>query len=335
MKPSPTRLALLAITNVLGFAAFMWPFVLPAAVGGESAHETDAPWIIAGLMLCLGALLFVELGRGGMGAQAVALIAVLGAAMVALRLPGFVAGASAMFIIPLVAGNSFGPGFGFVLGAVGTFASGLFIGGLGPWLPFQMIAVGWFAAGAGFVPRFSDWKVRVGALAVYGFVAGFLFGAIMNLSFWPYVAGGDPNVGWAPELGAAANVGRYLRFYLATSAGWDSARAIADLAMVVVLGRPLLAAFDRAAKRMRLDLWPRPVPAVDNGLGAGRVTAVWSRAPQGPSTEGDRLDDRPERIEESPDSIGQDAGESPRRGDPWKVPQKTTASARAEVRVKR
>jgi hypothetical protein len=27
-------------------------------------------------------------------------------------------------------------------------------------------------------------------------------------------------------------------------------------------------------------------------------------------------------IEESPDSIGQDAGENPRRGDPWQVQQR-------------
>ena len=98
------------------------------------------PLILAGLLVCLGVLLFVELGRGGLGPKTVALIGVLGAAMVALRLPGFVAGFSAMFIVVLVAGNAFGPTFGFLLGAVGTFASGLFIGGLGPWLPFQTLA---------------------------------------------------------------------------------------------------------------------------------------------------------------------------------------------------
>ena len=101
------------------------------------------------LLLCLGSVLFVELGRGGLGPKAVALLGVLGAAMVALRLPGFVVGFSAMFIVVLVAGNAFGPGFGFLLGMVGTFASGLFLGGLGPWLPFQMVAVGWVGHGRG------------------------------------------------------------------------------------------------------------------------------------------------------------------------------------------
>ena len=109
--------------------------------------------------------------------------------MVALRLPGFVAGFSAMFIVVLVAGNSFGPGFGFLLGAVGTFASGLFLGGLGPWLPFQMVAVGWVGMGAGLLPK-GSWPVRIGSLAAYGVVSGYLFGAVMNLWSWPFLTTG-------------------------------------------------------------------------------------------------------------------------------------------------
>jgi energy-coupling factor transport system substrate-specific component len=300
---------LLLASNLIGVVAFGWPFLLPAAVGGTAAHAIDAPVVFAALLVCLGALLFVQLGRGGIGPKAIALIAILGAMMVALRLPGFVAGYSAMFIVVLVAGNAFGPAFGFVLGAVGTFASGLFIGGLGPWLPFQMVAVGWVGAGAGLIPRFDRWAVRVGALALYGFVAAFAFGAVMNLWFWPFGAQGS-GIGWAPELGAAANVRRYATFYLATSLAWDAFGAVGNLVAVAVLGRPLLAALDRAARRMRLSFSPAPatspVTRAHNRMGAGRVTAAAA----------------PAAVEESPDSTGQDAGENPRRGDPRTVPQK-------------
>lgn len=250
---SPLRLVLLIVTNLLGAVAFAWPFLLPAAAGGDAAHQVDAPWILLGLLLCLGSLLFVELGRGGLGPKAVALIGVLGAAMVALRLPGFVAGFSAMFIVVLVAGNAFGPSFGFVLGAIGTFASGMFVGGFGPWLPFQMVAVGWVGMGAGSLPRPKDWRVRIGALAFYGFVAGFAFGVIMNLWSWPYLAGSSA-VGWVPELGPAENLRHYAAYYLATSLGWDTFRAVGNLVLVLVLGRPLLGALDRAARRMHLEL---------------------------------------------------------------------------------
>ncbi len=256
LPPILTRRAsppLLAAANALGAAAFAWPFVLPGAVGNSAAHGVDAPWIMAGLLVCLGALLFVQLGRGGMGPKAVALLGILAAAMVALRLPGFVAGASAMFVVVLVAGASFGPSFGFVLGAVGTFASGLFVGGFGPWLPFQMIAVGWVGMGAGLIPRGVSWKVRIGALALYGFVAGYLFGAVMNLWFWPFGSRGL-DAGWAPQLGGAANLRRYLAFYLQTSFAWDTARAAGNAALVLVLGRPLLATLDRAARRLRVEV---------------------------------------------------------------------------------
>lgn len=255
MTTSPMRRALLVVVNAIGAVAFLWPFALPAAVGAEDAHATDAPVIFVALLACLGALLFVELGRGGMGPKTVALIGVLGAAMVALRLPGFIAGFSAMFIIVLVAGNAFGPGFGFVLGAIGTFASGLFVGGLGPWLPFQMVAVGWVGLGAGLLPRGTNWRVRIGALAAYGFATGFLFGALMNLWFWPFATGSSA-LGWAPRLGTFENLRRYGAFYLATSLGWDVLRAVGNAAMVVALARPLLGSLDRAARRMHLELGP-------------------------------------------------------------------------------
>jgi energy-coupling factor transport system substrate-specific component len=252
---SARRAAFLVLLNAVGLAAFAWPFLLPALARGRSAHGADAAWILALLLACLGALLFAELGRGGMGPKTVALVGVLGAAMVALRLPGFVAGFSAMFIVVLVAGNSFGPGFGFLLGAVGTFASGIFVGGLGPWLPFQMVAVGWVGAGAGLVPRPERWLARLAILAAFGAVAAFAFGAVMNLWFWPFQAGSSA-LGWAPEAGALENLRRYAGFYAATSAGWDLFGAIGNTVLVAFLGRPLLGALDRAARRMHLDTEP-------------------------------------------------------------------------------
>jgi energy-coupling factor transport system substrate-specific component len=249
---SRLQTAVLVAANLLGVLAFAWPFVLPYATGASRDHRADAPLILVGLLVCLGALLFVELGRGGLGPKTVALIGVLGAAMVALRLPGFVAGFSAMFIVVLVAGNAFGPTFGFLLGAVGTFASGLFIGGLGPWLPFQMVAVGWVGAGAGLLPK-GSWGVRIGALATYGFVSGYLFGAVMNLWSWPFVAGGSA-LGWDPGADAITNLRHYLEYYAATSFAWDTFRAVGNVVLVLVLGRPLLGALDRAARRMRLDV---------------------------------------------------------------------------------
>jgi energy-coupling factor transport system substrate-specific component len=263
MGSSGVRLGGLILVNAVGFLAFAWPFLVPGLLGSGVAHEADAPWILAVLLVCLAGVLFVDLGRGGMGPKAIALLGVLGAAMVALRLPGFVAGFSAMFIVVLVAGNSFGPAFGFVLGAVGMFASGLFVGGLGPWLPFQMVAVGWVGLGAGLLPR-ETWRIRIVALALYGFAIGFLFGFVMNLWSWPFLAGGS-EVGWNPSSGVAENLRRYVAYYAATSAAWDMFRAVGNAAMVLAMGRPLLGALDRAARRMRLEIATRSRRPVRSG----------------------------------------------------------------------
>lgn len=259
--------AALAAAHVLGAAAFLWPFLLPVAVGDR---PRDGVALLLGLVLAasVGVLLFAQLGRGGLGPKTVALVGVLGAAMVALRLPGFVGGFSAMFLVVLVAGNAFGPAFGFVLGAVGTFASGLLVGGLGPWLPFQMAAVGWVGAGAGLVPRPAPWPRRIALLAVYGLVVGFAFGVVMNLWFWPFAARTGP-AAWSAAAGTLGNLRRYARFYVITSLGWDAFRAVGNFVMVVVLGRPLLAALDRAARRMRLEL--RSTPALRTSPSAERV----------------------------------------------------------------
>ena len=276
IRRTPLRAALFLVMNVLGALAFLWPFVLPAlARNGERA---DGPWILIVLVGALAALLFIELGRGGMGPKTIALLGVLGAAVVALRLPGFIAGFSALFIPVLVGGNAFGPGFGFLLGAVGMFASGLFIGGLGPWLPFQMVAVGWVGAGAGLLPK-GSWRVRIGALAAYGFATGYLYGGVMNLWSWPFVASGSA-LGWDPDGTVLANLRRYRIYYATTSLVWDTFRAIGNAALILVLARPLLGSLDRAARRMRVDLGEQGT------LGAVPVetrAAGLTGAPRGPS----------------------------------------------------
>jgi len=248
------RSALLVAANLLGLAAFVWPFLVPSLAGpSDENHAGDGPWILLALGAILLALLFLELGRGGLGPKTVALLGVLGAAMVALRLPGFVAGFSAMFLVVLVAGNAFGPSFGFLLGAVGTFASGLFLGGLGPWLPFQMVAVGWVGAGAGLLPHGRTWTTRLTWLAGYGVLSGYAFGVIMGLWFWPFLTDGSA-LAWSPAASTVTNVRRYLAFYAVDAFVWDTFRAVGNAVLVLLVGRPVLGALDRAARRMRLDV---------------------------------------------------------------------------------
>jgi energy-coupling factor transport system substrate-specific component len=248
------RIALLVAANLIGVLAFFWPFLLPSVAGRVAAnHQGDGPWILAALGAILVALLFLELGRGGLGPKTVALLGVLGAAMVALRLPGFVAGFSGLFIVVLVAGNALGPGFGFLLGCVGMFASGLFIGGLGPWLPFEMVAVGWVGGGAGLLPHGRSWRTRLAVLAAYGVLTGYLYGMVMELWFWPFLTDGSA-LAWDPTAGSITNLHHYASFYVVDGFAWDTFRALGDAILVIAIGKPVLAALDRAARRMQLNV---------------------------------------------------------------------------------
>jgi len=138
---------------------------------------------------------------------------------------------------------------GFVLGALAVLVGAFLTGGIGPWAPFQMIAAGWVGYGAGALPRASGRPERV-MLAGYGLVASLLFGLVMNLWFWPFLASGVPaGMGFVPGAPVTANLSHYAAFYLATSLGWDLPRGILTAVLVMVAGRPVLASLRRGTRR--------------------------------------------------------------------------------------
>jgi energy-coupling factor transport system substrate-specific component len=84
-------------------------------------------------------------------------------------------------------------------------------------------------------------------------VAAFLFGALINLYFWPFLAGSS-RLGWNAASGGLVNLRHYAAFYSVTSFAWDAIGAVGNAVLVIVLARPLLGALDRAARRMNLEL---------------------------------------------------------------------------------
>ena len=144
---------LLLLTSVFGLAAFAWPLFVHQTAGPNSAHNGDAPWIFVGLIPLLLAIVVAELSEGSIDAKAVALLGILAACFAALRVPSpGINGFEPEWFLLILAARVFGRGFGFVLGAVAFFASALITGGVGPWLPFQMLAAGWVGFGAGCLP---------------------------------------------------------------------------------------------------------------------------------------------------------------------------------------
>jgi hypothetical protein len=65
-----------------------------------------------------------------------------------------------------------------------------------------------------------------------------------------------PDFGWAAGLSPAMAGARFLRFYLATSAVYDTFRAAGNVAMVMLLGLPVITSLDRFRWRFSLELLP-------------------------------------------------------------------------------
>ncbi|MDR2565099.1 MAG: ECF transporter S component, partial [Bifidobacteriaceae bacterium] len=199
-------------------------------------------------------LILAQVLEGGMDAKTLALLGVLSAAIAAVRpLGSGIGGVETVFFLLILGGRAFGPGFGFALGGVSLLASALLTGGVGPWLGMQMACSAWIAAGAGLLPRRAAGRAEIAMLAAYGVAASYLFGALMNLWFWPSLAGAGTaasGIGFDPAATAAANWGHFLVFTLVTSTtSWDTVRAITCAAALIALGRPILALLRRAGAR--------------------------------------------------------------------------------------
>jgi energy-coupling factor transport system substrate-specific component len=254
---------------VVGAAAFLYPFWLPDTALPSQAHSGDAPLIAAAVGALVVAAVMLEVRRGTMNGATVAILGMLAAVAGLLRLIDLPGGGSGIFFLVVLAGAAFGPRFGLLLGLCAMAVSAIVTGGIGPWLPFQMLALGWMGAGAGFVGRATrrfDPRAEVVVLAAYAWIWGFLYGAIMNLWFWPFARGGA--LDWQPGLDLGATLHRYWEFYVATSLGWDAAAAVANAVLVLVTGGVLMRTLRRFAHRLdpavEFDAPPRSPTGVAN-----------------------------------------------------------------------
>jgi len=251
----PRTTLLLVALSVLGAAAFTWPLLLRHNDSTAYGHEADAPFLVAALLaLLLGAVL-AEVADGGLDAKALAMLGVLAALVSVLRLidAGTALGEGLVWFLMVPAGRVLGRGFGFLLGALALFASALLTVGVGPWLPFQMCAAGWFALGAGCLPRRLSGRTELVVLAGYGLVGGELYGLLMDLSFWPFRVGSTGSLAFVAGAPLATNVHHFLAFHAITGLGYDLLRGVGTAVLVLLTGRPLLAALRRAARRSAFD----------------------------------------------------------------------------------
>lgn len=257
---------ILAVASLGGLLAFMYPFVIPGisqVTGDAAAHTETAPLLFAGITVVslLATLVAISDDQAGAGrSRTIALLGVLVAIDATLRLVPSIAGASPVFLLIMLVGAVFGPLMGFQMGALTLLLSGFITGGIGPWLPFQMLACGWVGMTAGWLPKPSSERVRLAWLVLFGAAWGLLFGALMNIWFWPFTApgaGADASLYWSPDLSLAETVTRYTRFYVVTSLPFDLFRAFGNVVLLLVLGRPILRLLERYRARFTWEPWEK------------------------------------------------------------------------------
>jgi energy-coupling factor transport system substrate-specific component len=236
----------LAAITAAGVALFLWPFTGFGAPGTAAAAAVSVG--------CVVVLLAVETMGRRLDTRGLAVIAAIAAIDSALRLAlvNGIGGFSPMFLLILCAGYAMGAEFGFLCGATTLLVSALVTAGVGPWLPYEMIAAGWVGAAAGLVgsrrsgrmPRRRD----VVILAIVGVFGGFAYGVVMDVWDWTFFRGAA-DFGYVPGLQAAAAAARFAHFYLATSLVYDSFRAVGNAVLVLIVGAPILSALVRLRRR--------------------------------------------------------------------------------------
>jgi energy-coupling factor transport system substrate-specific component len=249
---------ILALTTLLGAWAFLYPFFIPPDSAREAqAHSSDAPLIFLLVMALSLAAIIADLETRAMDSKTVALLGVLVATNSLLRPLQGPGGFSVFLVLPILCGYVFGGRFGFLMGSLSVLVSALFTGGVGPWMPFQMLAIGWVGLLSAALPRrvmSSIWggKAEKWLLAGWGALVGLLLGAMLNLWFWPYISqtADLPAVQlWQPGAGLVEALQRYGAFYLATSLPFDIWRSAGNALFLLVLGPPVLRLLRRYKQR--------------------------------------------------------------------------------------
>jgi energy-coupling factor transport system substrate-specific component len=261
-------LVIYVLSTLLGVLAFVYPFFLPAVQKEPTmgqAHAQDAPLLLTLLVgVCFAALLLEVQAEAG-GAKLVALLGILVSinsilrfAEVAIPGPG---GFSPIFFLIVLTGYVFGGGFGFLIGSLTLLASGLITGSLGPWLPYQMITAGWIGLSAiacrplvSLLRGRDTWREAV-ILAAFGGIWGLIYGAIMNIWFWPFAVG-PADQHWQPGISVTDALRRYLIFYAATSLLWDMSRLVGNVVLTLAFGLPTLRALRRFRQRFTFTYRP-------------------------------------------------------------------------------
>jgi energy-coupling factor transport system substrate-specific component len=275
MKTRLFSMVIYLAASISGLLVLLYPFFLPtiATQSGFGTYRAGELPAMMTLLLGLCLLVIISEAQGPMvNTKLIALLGVLVAINSALRfietaIPG-PGGFTPIFFLIILVGYVFGGRVGFLMGALTMLVSGLVTGGVGPWLPGQMFTAGWVGMSALLLrslmqPLMAKYQLNKGkrinpeiiGLALFGLAWGFLYGSIMNLWQWPFIAG-PQGQSWVAGSGFIVTLQHYLAFYLVTSLVWDAIAAIGNFLLILAFGAAALRALRRFQQRFVFKYTP-------------------------------------------------------------------------------
>lgn len=253
--------AIYLLANATGVVMMLLPFLMPATFDTQGQGAGLTLTLVAGLSFLA---LLLETQQGIVSVKFTALLGVLVAMNAMLRfievaIPG-PGGFSPVFFLIILTGYTFGARFGFLMGSLTIMISALVTGGVGPWLPFQILTAGWVGLSAGAlhpvvrkVPGLARYELIL--VTIFSAIWGLLYGIVINLWFWPFAVG-PTNQTWEAGVSIWETMKRYAAFYLASSFIWDLSRAVGNGAMVLAFGEATLRVLRRFHRRFTFEYHP-------------------------------------------------------------------------------
>lgn len=240
----------IAIGTLASLLMFTWPLFISAS-NTDQAEVAQATFIA--LMPALLVALLIEFSSGKLDSRRLAMLGLLIALNAVIRLLGAgVSGIETVFFLIILGAFVFGAGFGFLLGSGSLLISALLGAGVGPWLPFQMMAAGLVGVGAGLLGLAAGRRtLERTVLSAYAVVASFVYGALMTMWSWPFLAGTGSSLSFVPGSAIADNLQAFIRYEVFTGGLiWDLGRAVTTVVLIALTGKTLLATLRRAANKV-------------------------------------------------------------------------------------
>ncbi len=252
-------LFLFALVNMFSIAAFFLPLFFSTT--HTRLHSVIMPLSIT--LVILSAVGCVALSHSRMTSRSLVTLAATACALGTLgRLLDLPAGGSGMFFVIVVSGFALGSQFGQLVGMSSMFVSAFLTGGIGPWLGYQVIAMGLVGAAAGiatpFIIRTVDARGKIplslfGVLTIFAGVLGLAYGFIINWWSWPFLDYGT-KLSFDPSETIVYNLSHYVDFYIRTSLWWDAWALLGNVVLMIMIGRAVIMALLPARDFLHPDI---------------------------------------------------------------------------------